>query len=284
MKKIIKPKLLNNVLKKIKQNSQKPITNIGLLRKYIAQSLEGDNLITFYNWECPPRSISKTKEGKVFINYDIDIKSISNGKKIDHFTELPRVIEQPEREKKILKFLNTLGIKYRFAKLIADTNIYYLTPDTVKILGRKKIMMKLKEFKNLIIEKSKQYPVKVEVYLFTELTKKYKKVYKESFYKTFNLLKKNPEEIIPKKFLKQQFSRTRNHVGLESPDKIEDFSLRTIASYASEGIIFDLLSKTKDFSNCVWLNIEEVDQRVIVITNCLRHKKNLEELPMVFLK
>jgi len=272
------------IIQRIKQNSQMPIQNEFLFRIYLRQSLENKKPITFYNWECPPRFLDKTKAGQIFINYDVGLESVFKGKKIDKFTELPRVIEKSDQEKRILRFLDGLGIKYRFVKLIADTNAFYLTPESIKFLGQRKITKKFNEFENLISQQIKQYPAHTRVYLFTNLIKKYKKLYDDSFNYTLRLLQRNPEEIIPNKTLKQQFNRTKKHLGFKNQNEIKNFSFKTIASYAAEGMILNKLSKTKNFSNCVWLNIEEVDQRTIKITNCLRIKRGIDKLPMIFLK
>lgn len=272
----------NKIVQQIKQNSQRPIENIKLVRDYIFQSFKDNKKITFYNWECPPRFLDKDKNGQIFINYDVDLEKICKGKKIDRFTELPRVIVKNSEEKKILKFINSLGINFRFVKLVADTNAYYLTPESLKILGKKKIIHKFVEFKKLIIKYTNQYPADVDVYLFTDLIKNYRNFYDSSFKKAMAILKEDSQQMISNKILQQQFGRTKDHLGFKNKNKINDFVIKTIASYAVEGIVFDKLTKSKNFSNCIWLNIEEADQRTIKITNCLRTKRNLGKMPMIF--
>ncbi|MEA3463798.1 MAG: hypothetical protein U9R14_01865, partial [Patescibacteria group bacterium] len=175
-------------------------------------------------------------------------------------------------------------INFRFVKLIADTNAYYLTPESLKILGKKKVIHKFVEFKKLIIKYTNQYPADVDVYLFTDLIKNYKNIYDNFFNKTMFLLQKKSEKIISNKILQQQFKRIKNHLGFKNKNEIKNFAIKTIASYAAEGVVFDKLAKSKNFSNCIWLNIEEADQRTIEITNCLRTKSNLGKMPMIFPK
>jgi len=270
---------VNKIITKIEKNSQRKIENKELIKKYLVESFEIDKKITLYNWECPPRSMGKDKDNKLFVNYDIDLKKIFEGKKMDEFTELPRVVEMKNQEIKILNFLKDLDINFRFVKLIADTNAYFLTPNSLDVLGSKKIEKKFQEFKNLIINQTKNYPTKVETYLFSELIGKYSKFYKDSF----NSIYKDSNKYINKKLLDEQIKRTKKHVGLKDSNLVKDFSIRTIASYGAEGIVFDILSKTKNFSNCVWSNIEEIDQRTIDISNILRKKQKISKLPMFFL-
>ena len=90
-------------------------------------------------------------------------------------------------------------------------------------------------------------------------------------------------KLLPEKIVSKQFQRTREHIGLQDPEKIKEFSIRTIATYAAEGMVFSELSETTEYSNCVWLNIEETDDRTIAITNSLRIKEGNGPLPMLFL-
>jgi len=90
-------------------------------------------------------------------------------------------------------------------------------------------------------------------------------------------------KLIPQSIWNQQLNRTQRHIGLKRQERIIEFSKRTVASYAAEGIVFELLSKTERFPNCIWLNTAEADRRTIEITNCLRVKKGIPKLPMIFL-
>ncbi|MFA6918979.1 MAG: hypothetical protein WC244_02590 [Patescibacteria group bacterium] len=270
------------ILQKIKDNSLRDIENLELIYKYIENNSRQGQLLTFYNWECPPRFMDY-KDGKAFINYDMDLQDVFDGKKSDEFTELPRVVESRDREIAILQFLQNLGLRFHFVKIIADTNAYYLTPESLNILGEVKIKNKFEEFKNLIIQEVRKYPLPVEVCLFTELMKPYRSDYDKYFNYALDILKRNPEVLLDSKIINEQIIRTRKHIGINENDA-NDFALRTIASYGAEGMIFDLLSQTGKFSNCVWFNIEEVDERTITITNCIREIFGKGKLPMVFLK
>ncbi len=275
-------KKTETIINQIEKFSSIPIENRPLFSSYIDQSLEENTPVTFYNWECPPRRISYTKKGAPFINYDIDLKEIFLNKKMDRYTEIPRVVAQQNKEISIISFLKSLNFPFRFIKIVADTNAYYLTPESLAITGEKKISKKFSEFKDLILSTSINYPIKTEVLLFTKILQPFLDTYKKTYSICYKILKENPEILLPLTTLNEQLVRTKKHVGITDKNWTLDFSMKTIATYAAEGIVFDRLSKTSAFSNCVWLNNHEVDRRTIKITNCYRKKKRIGNLPMVF--
>jgi len=276
-------KKTEKILQTISKNSQRPTENPKLLGEYLDESFNSGQKITFFDWECPPRILDRSDKGQEFVNYCVDLPLVFKGEKIDQYTEIPKVVKNCRPEKQNLKLLQQLGIQFRFVKLIADTNIYYLTPEVLDILGKRLVEKRLNNFKDLIKKETAQYPTNVEVYLFTELIKNYQQIYDDSFNYILNELQENNGNILPTKYLEQQFTRTKKHVGLSDNKVIEDFSLKTIATYVAEGIIFNYLAKESYFSNCVWLNTEEVNPRTIELTNCLRKKQEIGDLPMVFL-
>jgi hypothetical protein len=266
-----------SIYKQLNNRSIKKIQNPGLIKQYIKEFIDEDKAITFYNWECPPRVLDNGQ-----VNYLVDLKKIFKGQKIDKYTELPRVVEQRDREIKILEFLNSLGIRYRFVKVIADTNAYFLSPESLKKYGKSKIQKAFRDFRKRIIFAMKNYPADTNAYLFSDMIAKNQGLYNRSFKQALKLLKLN--QLLPEKIIQLQNERTRDHVGIDMEEQVKQFSFRTISSYAAEGIVFSSLTKTGDFSNCVWLNIEEVDDRTIAITDCLRLKQGSGSLPMVFLR
>ncbi|MBI2514884.1 hypothetical protein HYV91_01695 [Candidatus Wolfebacteria bacterium] len=271
------------IVEKIKKFSQKPPENERVIRLCINQSLRGTP-ITFYNWECPPRVLIRDRQGRLLLNYLVDIDKVFRGEKIDKYTEIPRVVKDQNREIKILKLLNSLGIKFRFVKIIADTNAYYITPNSLEALGEKNIRRSLSIFKRKIKEiTDKAYSVKPKVYLFTKLMSGFRSDYDTVFNESLKLLAK-PADLIRQKTWNEEINYLRRHIGFRNnqKDELVNFARRTIATYAAEGITFDLLSRTEYFSNCVWLNIEEMSDRVVEITNCLRIKKGLGAMPMIF--
>jgi len=276
---------MNNVQKIISQMSAisaRPLENTELIYKYIDDSLNKNIKITFYNWECPPRYLDQDKRGKKFLNYCVDLKLIAKGEKIDAFTEIPRVIEKADEEKKILEYLKSTNLKFRFVKIIADTNAFYITPESIARLGKNRILKAHNAFKQLVVKKIKQYPVPADVYLFTKLIKPLQTYYSKAYKKALISLNRNSNQLIADSVYNAQFARTKKHIGLTDNQQIKTFVNRTIATYAAEGMIFNKLSKTTYFSNCIWLNIEEVDQRTIEITNILRRKSGVSNLPMFF--
>lgn len=276
------------IIKKINQESQRQIENEKLFRKYILDSLNGEKAITFYNWECPPRILDKDKNGEMFLNYCVDLKKVFRGEKIDEFTEMPRIVAEKRREIKMLKFLKSLGLKFRFVKIIADTNAYYITPESLVILGKKEIKNTFFEFKGRIKEiLKKDYKfIKPSVYLFTDLIKIYQKEYENAMVEVLDILNSKNSDLIGVKIWKKQLKYLKRHLGFKDNQKKEmiEFTKKVIATYGAEGLIFERFSRTKKLSNCVWLNIEEPSLESIEITNCLRSRRNLGKLPMVFLK
>lgn len=277
---IIMRKEIKKIIKKIENKSGKPLQNKELFSKYIFEAVSTGKPITFFNWECPPRRISYA-DGRPFVDYDVDLKKIFLGKKIDKYTELPRVVDRAEEEIKMLSFLKGLGFPFRFVKLIADTNLYFLTPDSLSIIGQKEVDEKFIEFKNLIEAEVKRYPVKTKTILFTTLFKPFIAMYKEIYEQSSALLNVNSNCVLSSEVLRAQLLRTEKHIGIINKKWMRDFSVRTIATYAAEGVVFEALSRTAGFSNCVWLNNHEVDGRTVEITNCYRRKMGIADLPMV---
>jgi len=273
-----------NIINQIAKISVQNIENINLIEKYLSESEKLGTPVTLFNWECPPRFIDKTDPNNPFVSFNVNLSELELGKKIDTFTEVPRVVKNNSDEVKILKYLLSLCNNIKFVKLIADTNVIFLYPESKAILGEELITTKIAEFKNLIIKNTTSYPVKTEVFLFWKLLKKYnlESIYIEAFNFAYNKLKSNNQKLIYKSIIKKQIKRTKNHIGIDNPEWSKEISLRTIASYGAEGIVFNDLSKNKELKNCIWMNIEEVDKRTIEITNFLRKFYKLESLPMIF--
>ena len=113
---------------------------------------------------------------------------------------------------------------------------------------------------------------------------KYKKEYEKYFYEALKIFNLGTDKLVSRKIWKLEMQHLENHIGLQKMGEREKekFAQRVIASYAAEGMVFDLLSKQRNLSNCVWLNVGEATTEVIKITNCLKVRKNLEKLPMIF--
>lgn len=273
----------SDILARLESVSERPIENPSLLLSYIEVSLRNSTRITFFNWECPPRFMDTAPDGSAFVNYDVDLEKIFRKEKIDEFTEFPRAVEKPQAEIDILNLFTELGIPYRFVKLVADTNAQYLTPDSLKILGEKKVREKFQEFKERLVTATRAYPVQPDVILFTELLASRQNEYDEVFEASKIILEADPSQLVPPGVFELQMQRSFEHMGMEDSPAVREFAIRTIATYAAEGVLFEQLSRTEEFSNMVWLNNHEIDQRTIDITNCYRQKSGLEPLPMVFI-
>jgi hypothetical protein len=108
----------------------------------------------------------------------------------------------------------------------------------------------------------KFYPQNTKAILFTKLMEPYKGVYETHFSKAMSLLNQNPKNLIPLEAWQKLLCFSKEHIGFRDSNNKEilDFTKRLIASYGAEGIIFDYLSKTIDYSNCIWLNFEETEK------------------------
>ena len=274
------------ILKKINKRSIMPLENEPLFGNYAKDSLECGKMITFFNWECPPRTLDMDKTGNVFLNYCVDLEKIFRGEKLDYYTEMPRVVAQKNREIRALRFLKSLGLKFRFIKIIADTNAYYITPQSLKASGKRKLDDIFSDFKlriDGILEKDYK-DFRTGSLLFTSMIKRYRREYESALSEALSNLNSGNQGLVRPEIWKKERDYIQEHVGFNASQResLTEFTKKVIATYAAEGVIFAKLSETDDFSNCVWLNIEEPSFESIEITNCLRNKKGLGKLPMIF--
>jgi hypothetical protein len=225
-----------------------------------------------FDWECPPRFIDKYGE-KEFVSFDVDLKTIFKSKKIDEFTEIPRAISNKTMEIQNLEILARENKNIEFYKFIADTNIELVKNKNV--IADNNSIEKFYEFKKLLENETKNYPVKTSIILFSDFLKK-KRLYLKykNIYKTW-LVKINQDSSF-KKLLNQQIRRTNEHMGIKNQIFAKQIAAKTIASYAAEGAIFELLQARQE--NYIWFNTSENDKRTIKITNLARIKK----MPMIF--
>lgn len=281
----MKKRTTKEIMELLEKQSVRPLENIPLLEEYISASLEREKTITFFNWECPPRVLDSDAKGKPFVNYCVNLEKIFKGEKLDDFTELPRVVEQKEREIELLKKFKNWGLTFRFVKIIADTNAYYITPDSIDILGERRVVEVFLDFKRRIDEiTERDYPLKVNSCFFSELICPIQDLYENWVQQALRQLKANPEKLISQSIWDKELKYLKEHMGFDSSQKDEllDFARKVVATYCSEGMIFDRLSQTEEFSSCIWLNIEEAIDASVGITNGLRKLNNLGPMPMVF--
>ncbi|MDP3918524.1 MAG: hypothetical protein Q8Q35_01285 [Nanoarchaeota archaeon] len=185
-----------------------------------------------YSWECPPRVID---EGGV-LNFNVDLKKIFQGERIDKFTELPKIIEFREVERKYV------GDEYY--KIIADGNAYFLSPKSVVKYGS--VSKTFSEFRDIVQRKcDEEYGEnKVKVVLFTELIKEYLPLY----FSLFLAYSEMVEELVSK----EQYEAVREYLEMHVGKIDETFVKRVIVSYIIEGVIIP-----KIFENPVWINFDE---------------------------
>lgn len=240
--------------------------------------------ISFYSWECPPRQIKKDKKNGRWVNFDVDIKSVVEGKKLDKFTELPRLTSQWKKEKWFIETITSKNPNATYKKIIADTNGLYLYTKSKKILGEKKIKLLSNKFRDCLIVKSKELLINdcPKIVLYTDLQKKYRDEYEMFFKLVYDSFDKN-KKLIPKRLFDYWMDRMINHIGLSDKDRKEKLKImkRVISSYAAEGILFELLSISGDFCNPVWVNWEEKPESTQT-TELLRSRYGLDSIPVVY--
>ncbi len=246
---------------------------------------ENDQPITFYSWECPPRQIKNDKKYGQYVNFDLDIASIVNNKKLDNYTELPRLTTQWQQEKWFIKTIVKPNLQASYLKIIADTNGLYLYPKSKKILGEKKIASLSLKFKLLLEKKSKTLlkAYSPPIYLYTYFQQKYKTEYETFFNLLINDFDRKQPQIIPQNIIDYWTTRIPTHVGLSEKDQQEtaDLLKRVIASYATEGMLFELLNQSSLMPNPVWINWEEPPPSVQT-TEILRSRYGLKPLPVIY--
>ena len=211
---------------------------------------------TYYSWECPPRTLM---EGK-WLDFGVDLDKVFRGEKIDKFTELPKFLEFCQEESKVLKQLDQI-----YYKIVADTNAYYLSPETVIKYGKKRIENIFQCFKRKVEQAClKRYGVgKVKVVLFTELIKDYKEIYEV----IFTTVVASIFSYVSTKEFRDIKDYLKEHVGFLEGEALNRFATRVIASYIAEGVVIP-----KVFTGPIWVNYDE-PPCLAKMTNRLNGKK-----------
>lgn len=245
---------------------------------------KNDEPISFYSWECPPRQIKVDKKNGRWVNFDIDIKSIVEGKKLDEFTELPRLTSQWKKEKWFIETIVNQNPNATYTKIIADTNGIYLYTKSKEIMGEKKISFLSSKFKRYLESKSKELlgNSSPNLVLYTKFQGKFKREY-EMFFDLISGSIEAGDGIAPKELLDYWMDRMINHIGLAEKDKQErlDVLKRVIASYAAEGMVFELLNNSNILPNPVWVNWEEKPESAQT-TELLRERYSLSPIPVIY--
>lgn len=253
------------------------------LKSIFQESLKKGEVISFFDWECPPRKLRKDKDGSTWFDFDLDLEKIVEGEKINKFTELPKLITKENETKAVLDLIGKEFGQKQLLKLIANTNWLYLYPDSLRRIGEARLREISERFENLLQKKANQLygEGKIKLLNFTRLQERFKNGYDRAFDDVLG----NFEEIVPEEIKTQWETRLISHVGLTEKQKRERKTLakRVIASYAAEGVVFELLDKSGVLPNPVWISLDE-PSFAGVTTEILRKRKGLPPLPKVFFK
>lgn len=274
-----------NMIMRYFRNDAKSIESQNRLQSILKESFLDRKMISFYDWECPPRQIQTEENGSKWVNFDVDLCSVVAGEKLDRYTELPKIISKKRLISKILKILNSSGIKYRFYMLVADTNVSYLYPDSLRRVGYKRIMELSLSFRDLLQKKADVIygKNKINVLLYTYLQNEFKGEYEKYFRVIYQDLDSKKFLFVPRKTLMDWREYLTGHVGLTNDleRQKEDLAKRVIASYAAEGIVFSFLDKFGIFPNPVWVNLEEPVFSGAT-TELLRKKQGIFPFPKLY--
>lgn len=246
---------------------------------------KNDLPISFYSWECPPRQIVNDPKLGRWVNLDVDIKSVVNGKALDEYTEIPRLVVKSNQEGEFINSVVKIYPRATYTKIIADTNGLYLYPKTKQILGEAKLRKLSAKFKSLLEEKAQKLYGKdtPSVVLYTKLQARFKDEYDFFFNFVYADLNQSEPKIIPDKILSHWINRVKSHVGLPKKDQEQKIEItkRVIASYAAEGIVFELLNQLVVLPNPVWANWEEPPLNGET-TEILRQRYGLTPIPKIY--
>lgn len=251
------------------------------LKMQLTESLKRGEIASFFDWECPPRQSRKNKDGSIWFDLDLDLEKVTAGRKLDQFTELPKIITRKTETELILKTINREFGQPTLIKLVADTNWLYLYPESLKRIGRPRLREISERFEKLLQKKSNQLygRGRIKMINFTKLQGKFKNEYEQAFAEVLV----NFRRIVPEKIKTQWETRLTSHIGLteEQREERKNLSKRVIASYAAEGIAFDLLDKSGKLPNPVWVSLDE-PSFAGETTEILRKRKGLPPLKKLF--
>lgn len=244
-----------------------------------------DAPISFYSWECPPRQVQESPQYGRWVNFDLNLETIVKGNKLDQYTELPRLTTQPEQENWFIQTVVKKNNQATYTKIVADTNATYLFIKSGKILGEKKIAALSKKFRALLEKEANRLLGKnaPPIILFTALQKDFKAEYDLFFNLVCQSFQGNQSRFVPQPITRAWQKCLLDHIGLTKKDKAEksDVLGRIIASYAAEGMIFELISQTGILPNPVWVNWEE-ELNLAQTTDVLRKRYGLESMPKLY--
>jgi len=152
-----------------------------------------------------------------------------------------------------------------YYKIVADTNAYYLSPETVMKYGKKRIKELFLSFKRKIEQEcEKKYGSgKVKIVLFTELIRDYKEIYE----KTFTMIVASVLAYVSQDEFQSIKQYLQEHIGFKDGMELDQFTTRVIASYIAEGVVIPQI-----FTDPIWINYDE-PPCLSAMTNRLNGKK-----------
>ncbi len=253
------------ILERIKQIQIREPTEEDLLK----EALDSEEM-TFFNWECPPRSDLYMEDGELTCSWNVDIE-----KGIDK----TRMVQRTELEKsfieRVKKPLEQLGKTVKYKKFVAGTNPILVYPrsfgrDTIGLMDAFTIGLQ-KRVDELFC------PGEIEIlnfyYTFLKWEAEYRKVFREIM-DSFDTAK----SIIKGKLLRQEIADLSKKVSPkpEWEQAMELFGKRVVSSYATENWIL-----AKDLSNPV-SNSNEAIYNGPKIANSYRKFRGEKDIPGIF--
>lgn len=251
------------------------------IEEKLNQISDSEKDVSFFDWECPPRVKKVDSDGKIWFDFDLPLEKIVDGEMIDEFTELPKIITKEKETREILELLKEREA-LPLTKFVADTNWLYLYPETLKRMD----LGRLKEISNRFVQLLQQKADEmfgvgmIKMVNYTDVQDRFRSDYEAAF----ETIMKEYDYLVPEGNKRAWEEFIVPHVGLQ-PEEIEyrkGLTKRVIASYAAEGIVFDLLEQNRIFSNPFWICLDE-PEFVGDTTEILRKEKEIDPFPKIFI-
>lgn len=269
----MKYKTIVKLLNELENNSVAPVRNKKLLLNY----LKNDS-VTFYVWECMPSKTTIDKDNQVFFDFDINIDDSINKSK---FSRLIKV------ERKFFALLNKYKLNYKFYIFTADTNPSIMYPESKVRYSSKQLESLSRSFQKQLQKRADTLldKNKAVVLRFSKIMNKYLPIYQKTFNQIYNDLSIDlyKNKWVNSRLSKQVIKHLSNHIDIPMDLKaeLEERACRYLASYAAEGMVFNMLNKIYKFKNLVWINNEIVGPSAAATELALK-KTGQSGTPIIF--